>query len=79
MTTVALGPAQGSIRWAAFSSEPGCMSTITHHPDPDPIEHDLREAVPLVVALVILLGLVVGLAWGASQLVSVLGWLVPAR
>ncbi|MHB1491434.1 hypothetical protein GALL_414180 [mine drainage metagenome] len=55
------------------------MSTITHHPDHDPIEHDLREAVPLVLALVILLGLVVGLAWGASQLVSVLGWLVPAR
>ena len=55
------------------------MSTITHHPDHGPIEHDLREAVPLVLALVILLGLVVGLAWGASQLVSVLGWLVPAR
>lgn len=73
------GPAHGSIRHAALSRDPGCMSTITHHPDHDPIEHDLREAVPLVLALVILLGLVVGLAWGASQLVSVLGWLVPAR
>ncbi len=55
------------------------MSTITHHPDRDPIEHDLREAVPVVLALVILLGLVVGVAWGAGQLVSVLSWLVPAR
>ena len=29
--------------------------------------------------LLTLLGLVVGLAWGASQLVGVLGWLVAAH
>ncbi len=55
------------------------MSTITHHPDRDPLEHDLREAIPLVIALVILAGLLLGLSWGASQLVGVLAWLVPAR
>jgi hypothetical protein len=55
------------------------MSTITHHPDREPIEHDVREAIPVVLALVILLGLLVGVAWGASQLVGVLAWLVPAR
>ena len=55
------------------------MSTITHHPEHEPIEHDPREAVPLVFALVILVGLVVGLSWGVSQLVSLLGWMVSTH
>jgi ABC-type uncharacterized transport system permease subunit len=55
------------------------MATITTHRDQDVVEHRLGSVVPLLASLLVLAGLVLGLAWVASQIVDVAGWAFAAH
>lgn len=52
------------------------MATITSHRDQDVVEHGLGSVVPVLVSLGVLLGMIAGIGWLASQAVDLLGWAV---
>lgn len=55
------------------AGEAGRMATLTH-PQPTPVEHDVRSLGAVIVSAVVLVALLVGAAGVLGSIVDLAGW-----